>query len=478
MFADWDNNQEEDETLEVVRRYRDMLDTKNHSYFDLYEFEFIIDFFIEQFNFKDAFDAVRHALNQHPYASSVKLKYSQLLIETGKPGKALGIIRTIRDSESANYEFFLARGIALNLTGKYSEALIDFEQAVALCLENREEVAYSISQSFMQVSNPKQALKYLLLAYEHNAENLLVLYDLALNYEKLEDIDKAIESYNRYLEQDPFAEHVWNNLGILYTSIEKFDSALDAYDFAIAVNPHYFSAYFNKADVFIYINKLQEAIGVYTELLQKDNANTKALSDLGNCYEENGDYQEALKAYDRAIHISLDCSDAWFGKGMVYFRLKKYRLSITSFKKAVGYQPGNADYWFMLGEAFARSRKLDQAIYAYAKASSLNPLDYEALMACAQVLFRKKRIGEAITMLIQLYQHNHENPTINYRLAAYHAYQLDYTNAYKYFEKGLKLNYQEHHDMFRQYPKTKTLQGFKTLLEEFFQPAITVKNIK
>jgi len=66
MFADWDNYQEDDETLEVVRRYRDMLVTKNHSYFDLYEFEFIIDFFIEQFNFKDAFDAVRHALSSTP----------------------------------------------------------------------------------------------------------------------------------------------------------------------------------------------------------------------------------------------------------------------------------------------------------------------------------------------------------------------------------------------------------------------------
>jgi hypothetical protein len=81
-------------------------------------------------------------------------------------------------------------------------------------------------------------------------------------------------------------------------------------------------------------------------------------------------------------------------------------------------------------------------------------------------------------MLIQLYQHNHENPTINYRLAAYHAYKLDYTNAYKYFEKGLKLNFQEHLDMFRQYPKTKALQGFKALVEEFFQPAITLRNVK
>jgi tetratricopeptide (TPR) repeat protein len=108
----------------------------------------------------------------------------------------------------------------------------------------------------------------------------------------------------------------------------------------------------------------------------------------------------------------------------------------------------------------------------------LNPLDYEAWMACAQVLFRKKRIGEAITMLIQLYQYNHENPTINYRLAAYHAYQYDYKNACKYFERGLKLNYQEHREMFKLYPKTKTISAFHSIIEDHLQLNESLKKIK
>jgi tetratricopeptide (TPR) repeat protein len=478
MFTDWDNFQEEDETLEAVKRYREMLAHNSHVFFDLYEYEFIIDYFIEQFNFKDALLAVKHALEQHPYATSVKLKHIQLLIETGKPGKALGMIRHIQDAEASNYELFLAKGIALNLTGKFKEALVEFELAIRLCTENREEVAYNIAQSFMQIGKHSHAIKYLMLAYEFNAENVLVLYDLALNYEKLDCQEKSIEYYQKYLELDPFAEHVWNNLGLIFTSVENSEKATEAFNFAIAINPHYFSAYYNKAELCIFNNDLTEAIDVYNELLLQDNSNTKALSDLGNCYEESGNYLEALKAYDRAITISCDCSDAWFGKGMVYFRQKKYRPSISSFKKAVGFQPGNSDYWFMLGEAFSRYRKLDQAINAYSRAAELNPLDFEAWMACAQVLFRKKRVGEAINMLIQLYQHNHENPTINYRLAAYHAYQLDFVNANKYFEKGLRLNYPEHHEMFRQFPKTKTVTGFKTLIEEHVQPQPVIKKIK
>ncbi|HJZ40287.1 MAG TPA: tetratricopeptide repeat protein [Bacteroidales bacterium] len=478
MFSDWDNFYEDDETLDVLKRYREMVDQNISMFFDLYEYECIIDYYIDKFNFKDAFHAIGFAIKQHPHSSALKLKYIQLLIENGKPGKALGIIRCIQDAESTNYELFLAKGIALNLTGKFNEAQSEFRKALQLCTENRDELAYSIAQSFIQIDKSVQAVKYLQLAFEYNQDNLLVLYDLAMNYERLDFPEKGILYYKKYLDLDPFAEHVWNNLGLLYSSLDDFEHACEAFDFATAINIHYFSAYFNKADLFFYRNDMPGAIQVYREVLAQDVTNTRALCDLGNCYEENGNYEEALRSFKSAILIAQDCADAWFGKGMVYFRQKRYRLSISCFKKTVSIQSDNSDYWFMLGEAFSRSRRLDQAIDAYSRASSLNPLDYEAWMACAQVLFRKKRVGEAIGLLAQLYQYNHENPTINYRLAAYHAYQQDYMNAIKYFERGLKLNYHEHHEMFKLFPKTKSVPVFWNLLENHFQSNPPLQKIK
>jgi cytochrome c-type biogenesis protein CcmH/NrfG len=119
----------------------------------------------------------------------------------------------------------------------------------------------------------------------------------------------------------------------------------------------------------------------------------------------------------------------------------------------------------MLGEAYAGLRKLTQAIYAYSKASELNPLSFEAWMAYAQVLFRKKRINEAIYMLLRLYQYNHDNPTLNYRLAAYYTYEGDICTALNYFEKGLTINFQEHKEMFRHYPKTRSCRDFLCMVE-------------
>jgi tetratricopeptide (TPR) repeat protein len=469
MYKNWDDNFEEDDALDVVNRYKQMILHNNPCFFDLYEFESIIDYFIDQFSYKDAITAVNHALQQHPYASSIKLKHSQLLIDTGKPGRALGILRSIYRYESLNYEYYLARGVALNLTGKIKDAITDFEKAFHLCTENREEVAYTISQSFVQIEKYNYAIRYLLMACTHNPDNLLVLYDLALNYERIECLDKSIEYYKKYLEIDPFAEHVWNNLGLLYTSTKDIHNASMAFDFAIAINPNYYTAFFNKADLYVLQHDLIAAVEVYKDLLGQDGSNTRALCEMGNCFEEDGRYAEALKSYEKAILISEDCADAWFGKSMVYYKQKKYRTSLASLKKAISIQPANSDFWFMLGEIFSRLRKFDQAIVAFSRASELNPLDFEAFMACAQVLFRKRRIGKAIEMLLQLYHHNHENPTLNYRLAAYYAYQDEFQSACSYFEKGLRLSFHEHQEMFRMFPKTRSFHGFLALLENHLQ---------
>jgi tetratricopeptide (TPR) repeat protein len=467
MFGDLDNYHDEDETLDVLKRYQEMLIHRRSSFFDLNEYECLIDYFVEQFNFRDAISAVNLAIQQHPYASSMKLKYVQLLIETGKPAKALGIIKSIDNTESSNYELFLAKGVALNLTGKYTEARSVFEKAIELCDKLRDEVAYSIAQSYIQIGMNSQAVKYLLEAYRHNEDNILVLYDLALNYEKLDCSEKSILYYNKYLDLDPFAEHVWNNLGLVYTSLNDIEKANESFDMAIAINPGYLSAYYNKADMLVLNNDIEGAIQVYFELLSLDSSNTKALCDLGHCYEETGNYQEALRFFRKALEIAKDCSDAWYGSGVVFYRQRKFRLSISAMKKATGIQPDNSDYWFMLGEAYTGLRKLDLAILAYSKASELNPLDFEAWMACAQVLFRKKRIDEAIQALEQVYQYNHDNSTVNYRLAAYYTYQDNTCKAIWYFEKGLKLNFPEHKEIFRYFPRTKTCHDLQCLVAKY-----------
>ena len=46
------------------------------------------------------------------------------------------------------------------------------------------------------------------------------LYDLAYAYEKTEDFDNSIKFYLKYLEEEPFSDSAWYNLGIIYNKLD------------------------------------------------------------------------------------------------------------------------------------------------------------------------------------------------------------------------------------------------------------------
>jgi tetratricopeptide (TPR) repeat protein len=317
----------------------------------------------------------------------------------------------------------------------------------------------------MQYGMYSVAVKYLLLAFHYNKKNILVLFDLALSYDKLGDPSKSLMYYRQYLDIDPFAEHVWNNLGLIYTRTGVFDMACEAYDFSICINPQFLPAYFCKADMFILSNRIKDAIDVYNELLSEDNCNTKALCDMGKCYIQIGDFLEALRLFKLSIDISSEYADAWYGIAIVYYRQRRYTPSINSLKKAIDLDPDNSDHWSMLGEVFNKTRKLNKAIDAYTRATELNPGDFDSRLACAQVLFKKRRIHEAIYLLMRIYEIEPDNALVNYRLAAYYAYQQNLFEAQRFFKRALVLNFNDHLEMFRHFPKTKSLPAFRLIVE-------------
>jgi tetratricopeptide (TPR) repeat protein len=465
MFGDLDNFYDDEETLGLMKRYKEMLLHNCSEFFDLYEFECIINYFTDEYNFKEALNVVCLAIKQHPDASLMKLKYAQLLIEISRPGKALRILKSLGDAESVNYELYLAKGIAYNMTGKFTEAKNAFNSALEFCEDYKDELAYNIAQSYMQFNMYAVAVKYLILAYHYNKTNILVLYDLGLSYDKLDDPEKSLMYYEKYLDIDPFAEHVWNNMGNVQSRLGDYERASENFEYAISINPQFLPAYFSKADMYVMSGRIKEAIDVYTELLSEDNSNTRALCNLANCYISTGDFYEAMRLFKTSLDITNDCADALFGTGIVYFKQKRYTHSITAIKRAISVEPTVSEYWLMLGEVYNRTRKLNKAIDAYSRASELNPDDLDSRFACAQVFFRKRRIHEAIYMLMRIFEKHPENALVNYRLAAYYTYQQNLFEAQRFFKRALYLDYNEHLEMFRHFPKTRTIQAFRTIME-------------
>ena len=251
MNENFDSLFEEEGLFESINRFEEMVRSNGTCYFDVYEFENIVDYYLDQHNFTCAISAIEKGLGQHPYSASLKLRLAQIYIQNGKPSKGLYCLREIEAIESSNYELFLLKGTALNFLGRKEEAHQSFDRAISLAIDNKDDVIFSIGCSYLNTRRYKLAIKYLKLAHEINPLNLAVIHEIALFFEKTDAPDKSIEYYQKYLNLDPFAEHIWFNLGMVYSGLEQYELAIEAYDYAIAISPDYLSAYFSKANTLV-----------------------------------------------------------------------------------------------------------------------------------------------------------------------------------------------------------------------------------
>lgn len=453
--------------IEVINRFRDMQKMNRVGFFDVYEFENIIDYYIEQRDFKNAKDAAKIGINQHPNSSLLKLKFAQILVENGKPSEGLSILRSVESLEINNYELFLAKGVAYNLLGKVNDAKKEFEKAISISNDWRDEVIYSIALSYIQINKINQAINYLLLGHEVNPENSLIVFELAMCYERIDKVEESIRYYLKYLDIDPFAENVWFSLGMLYGSLNDVKKALEAYDYALAINPDYTSAYYNKAGVLVNDENYTEAIKVYEELLKYEENDPQILCYIGECYEKLGNLPDALRSFKKSLRIDNNFGDGLFGISLVYFDKKRYNIGEQYIYDALKVDPENSEYWFMLGEIKNAQNKLCEALDAYNRTIELDPNDYEAWLAKANILYNQKKLADAIDILSQAYRFNYDISSVNYRLAAYYFYNHDNIRATEYFEKGLSLNFNEYKEIFQNFPRTSESGIFKQLILKY-----------
>jgi tetratricopeptide (TPR) repeat protein len=457
----------EEGIFECIIRFEDMLTRNNSCYFDIFEFENIVDYYIDQHNFLNARAAIERGLKQHPYSTSLKYRLAQIYIQNGKPSKGLHFLREIEAMEETNCDFFLLKGSALNVLGKKDDAFIAFDRAIKLSSEAKDEVIYNIAYSYLNTRRYNLAIKYFLLAHEVNPKNIQVLQELASVYEKLDRLDKSVEYYIKYLNLDPYSENTWFNLGMVYVSLEEYEKAIEAYDYAIAICPDYISAYFSKANALVNQELYKEAIKAYEEIIYLEPDNIQAFTCIGECYEKICLFKRAIHYYKKAISIDNTFDDAWFGIGMAHFQMEEYLPSLEYFLHANAIDPENPEYWFMLGEAYKELNIPEKAVDAFNRAVELDPNDSDAWLSHAEIYFVEDNLSEAISILKKAYQFNKEVSAINYNLAAYYLYNNQPVLASEYFEKGLAINFNDHQDLLNRYPLSSNSEIFSKLIRKY-----------
>ena len=468
MKEELDDIFQDDEDNELVVRYEEMLKNNQSYFFDVVEFENIIDYYIDTNKANNALKAVKFAAQQHPQSINIELKKAQVLIDKGHPDQALNILERIERIEASNTDVFLLKGSTLNVMGRYNEAERSFDSAIDNSYEEKVDIIHTIAQSFEQIGRYKTALKYLHEAFSLDSKNGMLLYDIGYCYEKMGQIDKSISFYNQYLEKEPFSDNAWYNLGILYNKAEKYDEAIDAYEFAIAITPEFSVAYFNLANTYSNKEDYLNAIINYKEYLNFDGNSGEILTYIGDSYESLKEYDLAIKYYDKALENDDYFADAYYGKANVMYDMGKAELALSFVEKAIVINDINAEYYFLLGNIYTELNLNKEALDALKKAYGIDPEEIDFLLALSDAYFNNNKVDTAIHLLQEFTNDNAGNALVYYRLAACFFVKNNKKKALEEFENGLKINPKSYMEVILYFPDAVEDDDVNTLLDRYY----------
>ena len=409
----------DEEVKASLSRYEDMLKRKSNYYFDVFEFEHIIDFYLDKNDLKNAIQVLKYALNQHPNSTSLLLKQAQAFINKGFPVKSLKLLKKLEKIESSNYSIFYMQGAVYCSLGDVNKAIEVFKKALAIAFDSKEELLFNIGMTFKQISRYDLANNYFLKAYKLDNENKTAIYELAHNYEKLDQDDLSISYYKEYINIDPFSVLAWYSIGLVYNKLEEYDLGMEAFEYVIALDPEHISAYYQKAVNMYYNEKVSESIDAFIELLELDKDNISAIFHIGEAYAKLKDSKKASEYFKKAIELDEHYADAWYGQAYLLYENKKYTDALHSIKKAIKYDHEDPDFWYLSALICRELGFIDESEKSFKKTITLDDSDSKIWIEYSKLNFGQSKIFKTINILSEANELFEDDADINYRLAAY-----------------------------------------------------------
>jgi tetratricopeptide (TPR) repeat protein len=375
--------------------------------------------------------------------------------------------------------------------------VVDF---VNILLSKNKELSRSIifKKVFDEPKDIQRIYLNLILPYikDLKDKNCEDLFQLAIIYEHIDEIDNEIEILNEILLKCPENPHAYHRLGHIYSDLEKYPQAIENMEKAANLDPKYYyclGIIHNKAGDDVkaieFINKSPDekikeeknsALGLifneqkkYTEAIdhmkKAADLNPKYLNSLGKIYANAGKVENAMESFNRGIEFDSEDASIYHSLGHIFSNEKKNgeailnmekaanldpkyfdclgdiyskaeftEKAIESYNKAIEYDSKNAETYHRLGHIYSDLKKYPQAIENMEKAANLNPKYFDCLSIIYYITDYFKKAVESLNKLIE----NNLDDAKTYDLLG-HIYAnkfYNYDEAINYFNKCIKMN--------------------------------------
>lgn len=268
-------------------------------------------------------------------------------------------------------------------------ACLSIIQQPVLALDRKTSFAlshYIMAGMHNRLGNIDRAIEEYQKALKADPKSILIHLNLAASFIKKNDTSKAIEELKIATRLDPQAVEPHAILALLYSSLDQPDLATEEYEMALKnasrLQPKNIDIYKSLGLVYLRQKKYAAAENTYRLILDLAPEDSQAHFYLANVYDNINKRTLAVEHLKKAITLKPDYGEALNYLGYLYVEEKKnLNEAETMIRKALQIEPDNGAYVDSLGWLYFQQGRFKEALTELERASTLldDPVIYDHL---------------------------------------------------------------------------------------------------
>ncbi len=399
-----------------ISKFESMLKTDDIYFFDAEDFEDIIHHYLNNGKIALAKKAIKIGLQQHPDAIEIKLLNIEVLVFENRLDTAEKLLDKLQLLNSSNEEIYIQRANIYSKKDNHHAAIKLLNKALELT-DDAYDIYALLGMEYLFIDDFKLAKDNFIKCVHYDEQDYSALYNVIYCFEFLEDFDGAISYLNEYLENNPYCEVAWHQLGKQYLEKKMYPEALTAFDFAIIADDTFIGAYFEKGNVLEKMGRYLDAIENYETTIKLEDPTAHAFLRIGKCHEHLKNNELAKFYYYQTVHEDPMLDKGWLAITNFYFNTHNYQKALYYINKALNIDGENPQYWKKCAKINTALKQYDQAYYAFKQAVDLGNYELDTWLMWADVAHKNEDTNAAIQILSQGKQFYPENAEIRYKIA-------------------------------------------------------------
>src|ERR1044071_4316108 len=352
-----------DEINELLKQYDNLKTGRSHKFLDEVAFEKIVEFYDEKEDLQKALEAAELGSEQYPFSSSLLIKKADILLSLRRYQDALRILEQAELFDGGDINLYILKTDVLLALDEQEKAVALLEKALdSFEGEEKIELLFELADVYDDYEEFDKVFDCLKLVLEQEPTNDEALYKICFWTDFTGRNEESIKLHQKIIDEHPYNELAWFNLGAAYQGLKLYEKAIDAYEYALVIDEKFDYAYRNIGDAYIRLRKYKEAIEALEKVLEVSKPEEVIYEAIGHCYDRLHNYAQARFHYRKASHLNPEDSKLLYKIACTYYNEGLWNNAARQLETALKIHRMQYEYNLLMGECKLQMGLLKEAV--------------------------------------------------------------------------------------------------------------------